>query len=373
MDLSKFPIGMQNQKATLDRQRALYEALFARNVQLQAPQNKGRMESRVNPLQFLTQALGMYMGHKRLKELGPQEEALAGQAESWQQQQMKRAAQQSQVKALVDALGSRSQPQALYDTITSGDPSRLSGQFHTPGIQGANIDGMQGVLTTKPTGEQSFSHRPVGTTVNVGGEKSAMRVNEDSAKYFNYGGEGYLRATEITKNLNNNVELLKTMELNPQMGAGAEFFQLARKWAETLGADVSNATTPTEMAKMQLGQKVLDRLGGLGAQVSDADRKFMMDTQGSIGNDPEAVRRIMLIEMKYLMQEMNKLKSESERVNSIFDNQVAMPDYNFRVPMSEQNSADFDHLLRGGVWGPRVAPNAAPVAQPPGRIRRRNQ
>jgi hypothetical protein len=364
---------MQTQRAGIDRQRALYEALFARMATPQMPQNKGRMESRIQPLQMLIQGLGAYMGHKKLQGLNEQEQQWGRQASEMQSQQAKQAERQAMIKALTDAVGSRAAPQALYNMHTQQNPAAIDGQFHQPGIAGANIDGMPGVMTTKPTGEQSFSHRPVGTTISVGGDKAALGVNAEGAKYFTYGGKGYDRATEITKNMNNNVELLRTMEQNPQMGAGAEFFQFARKWAETLGASVNPATTPTEMAKMQLGQKVLDRLGGLGAQVSDADRKFMMETQGSIGNDPEAVRRIMLIEMKYLMQEMNKLKGESKRINETFNNQLTLPDFNFRVPMGDKNSADFDFLLQGGEWGNTALEPAVPAAQPPGRIRRRTQ
>jgi len=153
------------------------------------------------------------------------------------------------------------------------------------------------------------------------------------------------------------------------MGAGAEGFQIARKWAETLGAPVNATTTPTAMAGMQLGQLVYDKLGSLGAQVSNTDRDWLISVQGSIGSDPEALRRMILIDTKYRLQALTKTNNEIEEVSK--RHEVKLPKHNVVFRLSDRNAKDFDALFNEEQTGTPAPLPAKPVLPAPaGRLKR---
>ncbi len=217
---------------------------------------------------------------------------------------------------------------------------------------------------TKPT--VTYPPKAATTTIN---NKLTSGADEDAAKYFNYGGKGFDKGVAANQGLQNTANLLDTLDKDPSMGAGANAFQFARKWAETLGLPVSDKTTPTEMVAMQLGQKTLDRLGGLGAQVSDADRKFMLETQGSLTNDPEAVRKMLLIEAKYLMQIQAQTSGQAGEVASRVSG-MTLPQHTFSFKPSQRNADDLERLFTGQGFAP---PAPAPKKEYAGRIRREKQ
>lgn len=360
------PYNMQVQGQQLDRRRQMAEALFSQNAGYRLPESKGRMSARANPLEALTKALGLYLGGKKLQDINDEETQFGQQVQAQQSMQEAAAKRSAMVEALIKANGSRATPGSVQQTLVGEDPSAM--EYYTPGVAPASVGGQQGVIETGPTGAQNFQNKPLPqgplVTVDTTG-KAGGKVNEQQGQYFGYGGKGRELYDESIKRLNTTNNVLTTLENNPQMGSGAEFFQLARKWAETLGAPVSSTTTPTEMAKMQLGQMVLDRLGGLGAQVSDADRKFMMETQGTLSNDPEALRRMMLLEAKYTMQVINRLKSGRDQVSDFLGDSTQLPDYFFNMPFSDRNDQDMQRLYKGEGFLP-TGPVQAPVALPPG-------
>ena len=233
---------------------------------------------------------------------------------------------------------------------------------------GTAPNGTQMVVTRDNKGQPTVKWEPPKTTVSVDA-RQGNDLNSERAKYFIEGGKGHDLGVKTTQQLSNNESILTTLEKNPGMGAGAEAMQWMRKWAQTLGAPASDLTTPTEMAKMQLGQLVLNRLGGLGAQVSDADRKFMMETQGSIGNDPEAVRRMILLETKYLMQVQSKLNDGARGLASYLPNNTALPVHNFNIRLNQRNADDMEQLMMGKGFQALPAPSA-PAAMPPSFRRR---
>lgn len=217
---------------------------------------------------------------------------------------------------------------------------------------------MGAVTKDNKGGKPTFTYAPQKTDIRVGNDmKLTNNANDDAAKFFNYGGKGYEAATLSVSNITKNGEILRTLSQSPSGGAGAEVFQTARKWAETLGVPTNDKTTPTEMASMQLGDRVLTKLGGLGAQVSDADRKFMIDTQGSIANDPEALRRILLIENKYHMQLIDKHNKERTSVLEGLPSGMRLPEINFSyMPANKQDDDDFLSLMQNKSFMGRAKP-----------------
>jgi hypothetical protein len=279
-------------------------------------------------------------------------------------------------KAGVDATKDLADPASLLRALQTGDLGQIA--VGTPrGPYEITLPSGKTALVNSRGKYATGTYAPEGTRVEVNSvPKVAHQAQSKALDHFNYGGKGHEAYNDTLSRLQGNADLLRTLDQNPQMGAGAEFFQAARKWAQTIpGAPVSDTTTPTEMAKMQLGQRVLAKLGGLGAQVSDSDRQFMMETQGYLGSDPEAIRKLALLETKYLMQIQNQLKAGRDRSQAFVGDSYQLPEYGFGLgdaSFSEANANELERLMGGkGFSTPARRPGApAPALAPVGRIRR---
>jgi hypothetical protein len=392
MDTKNLSFDMQTQRAGIDRQRALYEALFARMATPQMPQNKGRMESRIQPLQMLIQGLGAYMGHKKLQGLNEQEQQWGRQASEMQSQQAKQAQQQAMIKALTDAVGSRTAPQALYDMHTQQNPAAINGQFHQPGIAGANIDGMPGVMTTKPTGEQSFSHRPVGTTVTVGGEKEAASVRGDVR------GELLKEKEKLVRNpqaIRLAAEAQSMIDQGAQTGGGQTIFQGLREFADALGVEIPE-TGVNQALLANLENRAISRAREV-YPVTDKDLDAIRKMVGNINTVEGALRYLTALDAAAAYAGMFEYNAKVDNLTAGVDDPAARAAYEhlkMRIPPQLPMPALAGQILQmwgipvmveGGDGQPTPArfnlqselrgpANAAPAAaQPPGRIRRRTQ
>lgn len=365
------PFELATQQKALDRRRQMAMAMYANAMQNNAPQAQGAQAARTNPLQYVAQALQGYMANRQMGGIDQEENVLGQQIGEQQKAAQAAAIRQEMMKLLVDKTGERATPESVRSTIFSEDPSKM--EYHQPGMRPDQLNGKPYFAVTDKDGSVKPVFAPTdGTKVEVNtGAKLGQRVNEQGGTHFMYGGKGREAFDSLVGRLNTSQNILNTLDQNPQMGAGAEVFQIARKWAEALGAPVNDATTPTEMAKMQLGQMVLERLGGLGAQVSDADRKFMMETQGSLTNDPEALRRMILLEAKYTMEAVDRLRQGRDAMQEKLGSEASLPDYFFNLKLNDKNAEDMQRLFQGQDFQPRapVQPQPAPN-QPPGRLRR---
>ena len=373
---TQLPFEYQLQQQQIARKRAMAQALMQRGMQAPAPvQMFGRHAAHTGKLPAVANALAAFMGARGMGQAEEESTALMGKVGEASQMQAKEAA----ARALADQRSKRALEQAKLiggdrgaSWLQADNPDNPIPAMPTPQVEyTTGPDGSQIAYTRDPdTGKVEFRFAPkemrITNDVKLGND-----VNAKASEYFNYGGKGYERGLAAKTGLQNTAELLATLDQNPAMGAGAEGFQFVRKWAETLGAPISPTTTPTELAKMQLGQKTLDRLGGLGAQVSDSDRRFMLETQGSLGNDPEAVRRMLLIEAKYLMRLQNELNAEATKVTERLPNSTALPRHQFSFTPSQRNADDLERLFQEKGFGPppgTVPPASRPA--PAGRLKR---
>ena len=373
---TQLPYEYQLEQQQIARKRSMAQALLQRGMQPQAaPLMFGRYAAHQGKLPAIANAIAAFMGQRGLGQAEEESTALMGKVGAAQEQQRQAAVAQ----ALAGARSKRATEMAKLiggdrgaGWLQSDNPDNPIPAMPASGIQYAKApDGSNIAYTLDPdTGKVDFKFAPKGMQI-TNDVKLGNDVNSDAAKYFNYGGKGYELGQTHRTALQNTQELLNTLDQNPAMGAGADGFQAARKWAETMGASVSPTTTPTELAKMQLGQKTLDRLGGLGAQVSDADRKFMLETQGSLGNDPEAVRRMLLVEAKYIMRILNDLNGKVSKVSETLPASTSLPRNDFNFSLSKRNADDLERLFKGQGFAPApgmVPPTSRPA--PAGRLKR---
>lgn len=224
---------------------------------------------------------------------------------------------------------------------------------------------MPAVVTTNIKNEKQVHFPPAASQVNVDtAGKPGMKVLEKFGEALIPGGKQYEAQSALQEQLSTNQELLHTLSANPSMGAGGDFFQAARKWAQTLGVPETALTTPTEQAKMQMYNAVFSKLGGLGNQISDADRKFVMDAMGSLSSDPAALRRVLMIQSKYAMRLLAKMNAEADPVREKLRDYVPIPQYhfNFKVP-------DLYGDEMGYVMGDKSSPYQPPQIGPRSELR----
>jgi hypothetical protein len=259
-------------------------------------------------------------------------------------------------------------PEAGARFIQGGDlESPIQDIPNAPPQFGVSPAGDTTVTNYDKTGKgiTSFAPRPMQITQDV---KTSAGVNEDAAKYFNYGGEGHKKGTTAVQNLRSTESLLSALDKNPTMGAGSEGIQFMRKVGETLGLDPTDKTPLTEMTAMQLGQRTFARLGGLGAQISDADREFVKSSNGSITNNPEALRRILLLSAYADMLEAKTINEGASDVQSRLPPNTKLPQHSYSFATgSQRNADDMERLFSKQGFAP------APVVEKPvpaGRLRR---
>lgn len=201
------------------------------------------------------------------------------------------------------------------------------------------------------------------------GDKPALETEEQMGKYYAAGGKGYDLADKVRGQLSSTQEVLTTLAQNPRMGAGAEGFQFLGKWAEQFSPGVTKGLTgTTEQMAMQLGERVIKELGGLGNQVSNSDVEFINKAMGSISSDPTALRRVAMIALKYQMRAMAKLESEAAKVAQMpafAKRGLTFPGYNFNVKVPDAFGEEFGSFMEG-----TPLPNLQPAA-PASRIKPR--
>jgi len=215
----------------------------------------------------------------------------------------------------------------------------------------------------------------INATATNGARKVGYDVLEQQGKFYAAGGKGFEQGQNLQKQLATTMDILRTLNENPMMGAGGEAFQTARKWTEALGGQPLQLTGTTEQMKAQLGQNVIQTLGGLGNQISDADRRAMAEALGSLDTDPAALRRLLLLSMKYQMRGLTKLESEAQALsqNPAMEG-IDFPGYKASIEFpSTADANDFEMMLGNRLPVLRKPDGTIPQLGPQGgsRIRPR--
>ncbi len=269
---------------------------------------------------------------------------------------------------VLTAAGPRSSVDSVVASAARQDPSMLRQNILPPPrpVSLPNPNGgapMEGVETVKPTGEMDFQFAPkpmrITNTMNAGDKKPFNDALEARLKSFVEGGDAYGKAAGASDTLAATQEALHTLAQNPEMGAGAQGFQLVRKWGEKLGI-ATPATTPTEMMGMQLGKLVLAKLQNkLGGNVSNSDVEFLQYVQGAIWSDPAALRRLLLIDAKYNTIALLKHETQVNKMQQGIPSGVPLDIPRFPVSFTPPNTSMADEFER--LMGDKAEP-----ALPPG-------
>lgn len=203
-------------------------------------------------------------------------------------------------------------PESVAAAATSGDLSQIRGpRFGDVRTlaQGPNgpIIGQREIFS----GEVKFAPGG-GTTVNLAGENAAEKLAVQQI-----GGQ----AEQLRQKTLPLIESLQTQSRLMAEGAKTGMVQpeleLVKNFFTSLtGVEVDPTQPITQSLRSEMKNAVLKDIGSLGAQISDADRKFIENAFSNERMGADAVHEVNAIRLKYAMQSI-------ERHNAFVDSQRA--------------------------------------------------
>ena len=146
------------------------------------------------------------------------------------------------------------------------------------------------------------------TTVTVdnrqGVQKGVGEYYKATGESIAPGGKSNVAAAGAQEALNSSAEALQAVNDGARQGIAQPALQVLRKIGAELGMPDSE-TAPTDALTASLKASVFKDLGGLGAQISDGDRKFVMEFSGDLATDPMALKRMLAIRMAAQIKKVN--------------------------------------------------------------------
>lgn len=209
-------------------------------------------------------------------------------------------------------------PSVIRGVRLGGDPNALV-EKTPPKIQtDVTPDGTPLIFTENPDDGK--------TTFELGRKPSSVSATATAGDKF--GLEGFKHvAGQVEKSLplatGAQQSLLSTQEALAALDAGAEtgltqpIQQVVRKLASDLGVEGTGADAYDLLAS-RLKAMVIQRAGGLGRQISDADRAFLEGATGSTMTDPKALRRMLAIGAAVDMMTLSKHNSRIAQGSAAF-------------------------------------------------------
>lgn len=251
----------------------------------------------------------------------------------------------------------------FYD-LSSGKPVLIGGAEYGP------TEVINGDLYQRGPGGKlvKLDNAPkISTTVNnnptaAGLKKYQEAVGESLAP----GGKSRVSAEQAQEGLTASVEALQAVNDGARMGIAQPAMQVVRKLGAELG--IANAeTAPTDALSAALKQSVFKDLGGLGTQISDADRKFVTEFSGDLTTDTGALKRMLAIRIAAQIKKVNAHNKQAAAFGRTaedpgFEGLAGLP-LNIQIP-DDEVAAMVDNVLQG-------KPTTAGVAKPaskPGKV-----
>ena len=234
----------------------------------------------------------------------------------------------------------------FYD-LSSGQPVEIGGN-EFGGIEVINGDTYQ-----RGPGGKLFkldNATKVSTVVNNNPTQAGLKKYQEAVgESLAPGGKSRVAAEQAQEGLTASVEALQAVNDGARMGIAQPAMQVVRKLGAELG--IANAeTAPTDALSAALKQSVFKDLGGLGAQISDADRKFVTEFSGDLTTDTGALKRMLAIR---IAAQIKKVNAHNKNVAAFgrtaedpnFEGLAGMP-LNIQIP-DDEVAAMVDNVLQG--------------------------
>ena len=234
----------------------------------------------------------------------------------------------------------------FYD-LSSGKPVLLGGAEYGP------TETIGGDLYQRGPGGKlvKLDNAPkVSTTVNNNPTQAGLKKYQEAlGESLAPGGKSNVAAQQAQEGLMASVEALQAVNDGARMGIAQPAMQVVRKLATEFG--IANAdTAPTDALSSSLKQSVFKDLGGLGTQISDADRKFVTEFSGDLATDPMALKRMLAIRIATQIKKVNTHNKQAQAFGRTVDDPnfewVASSPLNIQIPDNEVANM-VDNILAG--------------------------
>jgi hypothetical protein len=173
-----------------------------------------------------------------------------------------------------------------------GAPFERGGDWYQKDSRGKEIKLDNAPKTTVTVDNRQGVQKGVGEYYKATGESIAP------------GGKSNVSAAGAQEALNSSVEALQAINNGARQGIAQPAMQVLRKLGAELGMQNSE-TAPTDALTAAVKSSVFKDLGGLGAQVSDGDRKFVAEFTGDLATDPMAMKRMMALRIAAQIKKIN--------------------------------------------------------------------
>lgn len=249
----------------------------------------------------------------------------------------------------------------FYD-LSSGKPVLLGGAEYGP------TETIGGDLYQRGPGGKlvKLDNAPkVSTTVNNNPTQAGLKKYQEAVgEALAPGGKSRAGADMAQEGLTASVEAAQAIKDGARQGIAQPAMQVVRKLAAELGINDS-ATAPTDALSAALKQSIFKDLGGLGAQISDGDRKFVSEFTGDLATNPFALKRMLAIRIAGQMKRVNQHNKQV----AAFGRTVGDPSFESTAgsPLAAQlpDDPELNAMVTNVMLGkPTTAGMAPPTAAP---------
>lgn len=208
----------------------------------------------------------------------------------------------------------------------------------------------------------------ISTTVNNNPQAAGMKkYQENLGESLAPGGKSRAAAEQANEGLAASVEALQALKDGARMGIAQPAMQVIRKLGAELG--IANAdTAPTDALSAALKSSVFKDLGGLGAQISDGDRKFVTEFSGDLATDPMALKRMLAIRIAAQIKRVNQHNRQAQAFGKTADDPnfegIAGLPLNIQIP-DDEVAAMVDNVMAGRPTTAGMTPAKAPAGAAP--------
>lgn len=213
------------------------------------------------------------------------------------------------------------EPSSIPDLLAGKPPKWKSNKMGTVDI--ANPDGSWQMYQENPDGSPNMD-KPIGspfrkratageTVVNNAPVKGLTKYQEKLGEALAPGGEARKAAENAREGLTASAEAISQIDQGAKSGILQPGLQVVRKVLSEIPGAKFDETTPAETLSAMLKQATFKEIGGLGAQISDADREFVESFSGNLATDSAALKRILAIRTA---AQLRRLDSYGRSVNT---------------------------------------------------------